>query len=274
MKQRLDQYLADGGFFESRARAKAAVLEGLISVDGNSNVKPGTQVSGRENITVSDIKEPYVSRGGAKLYHALERFDLDVVGKVVLDVGSSTGGFTDCLLASGASHVVAIDVGKGQLHWKLRQDPRVTVIEGYNARNLKPEDLPRQPSMAVVDVSFISLRKILEPVFGALPADGAVVALVKPQFEAGRDLVEKGGVVKDPEVHLRILRDLLGWLEGKGFSVAEVTASSLRGPKGNIEFFIHITRGGRVIGVEELEQEVRRAHDQGVHPGPDRTQRT
>ncbi len=273
MKQRLDQYLADEGIFESRARAKVAVLEGLISVDGNSNVKPGTQVSGSENITISDSERLYVSRGGIKLAGALENFDIDVSGKVTLDVGSSTGGFTDCLLASGASHVIAIDVGRGQLHWKLRQDPRVTVIEGHNARNLQPGDLPEQPSIAVVDVSFISLRKVLEPVFETLTADGIVVALVKPQFEAGRKMVEKGGVVRDPTVHLRVLEDLVGWLREKGLSVTEMSASPLRGPKGNIEFFMHIIRGGSGVSGEELEQEVRRAHGQGVQSGPDHPER-
>ena len=273
MKQRLDQYLADRGFFESRARAKAAVLEGLVTVDGNSNVKPGTQVSGGEEIAVSDSEESYVSRGGIKLARALHEFALDVAGQVVLDVGSSTGGFTDCLLASGASHVIAIDVGKGQLHWKLRQDSRVTVIEGYNARKLQLEDLPRQPSIAFVDVSFISLRKVIEPVFGTVAEGGAVIALVKPQFEAGRDLVEKGGVIRNPKVHLRVLQELQEWLEEGGFSVAEVSVSPLRGPKGNMEFFMHIIRGGGGIGVEELEQEVRRAHDQGVQPGLDKPKR-
>jgi 23S rRNA (cytidine1920-2'-O)/16S rRNA (cytidine1409-2'-O)-methyltransferase len=273
MKQRLDQYLADEGVFESRARAKAAVLEGLISVDGNSNVKPGTQVSGCEQIVVSGNEEQYVSRGGTKLARALEDFELDVAGKVIVDIGSSTGGFTDCLLARGASRVIALDVGKGQLHWKLRNDSRVTVIEGYNAKNLQPGDLPEQPSIAVVDVSFISLRKILEPVFGVLATDGSVVALVKPQFEAGRKQVEKGGVVRDPEVHIRVLQDLVGWLRQRELSATQVSASTLRGPKGNIEFFLHIIRGGGGVGDEELGKEVRRVHGQGVQQGPDHSQR-
>jgi 23S rRNA (cytidine1920-2'-O)/16S rRNA (cytidine1409-2'-O)-methyltransferase len=191
----------------------------------------------------------------------------------VLDVGSSTGGFTDCLLARGAGHVIAVDVGKGQLHWKLRQDPRVTVIEGYNARRLRLDDLPRQPSIAFVDVSFISLRKVVEPVFGTVADGGVVVVLVKPQFEAGRNLVGKGGVVRDPKVHFQVLQGLQGWLKEKGFAVTEVSASSLRGPKGNIEFFMHVIRGDGGIGVEELEREVRRAHDQGVQPGLDNPKR-
>lgn len=273
MKRRLDQYLADSGFFESRARAKAAVMEGLISVDGNSNVKPGTQISGSENITISDSERPYVSRGGIKLARALEDFNLDVAGRVVLDVGASTGGFTDCLLAGGASRVIAIDVGRGQLHWKLREDPRVTVIEGFNARNLLPEDLPEQPSIAVVDVSFISLKKVIKPVLGTVEVSGAVVALVKPQFEAGRDLVEKGGVVRNPETHLMVLEDLVRWLREKGLMVKKVCASPLRGPKGNIEFFFHIAHTGTGVSTEELKQEVRRAHGQGVQSGPDYPER-
>jgi len=154
MKRRLDQFLADEGFFESRARARAAVMEGLVSVDGRDDVKPGTQVSGSESIDVREPASRYVSRGGLKLEGALEDFDFDVGGLDVLDVGASTGGFTDCLLAMGAARVIALDVGKGQLHWKLRRDTRVTVLEGRNARELSSEDLPYQPGLATIDVSF------------------------------------------------------------------------------------------------------------------------
>jgi 23S rRNA (cytidine1920-2'-O)/16S rRNA (cytidine1409-2'-O)-methyltransferase len=260
MKKRLDQYLADEGLFESRARAKAAVMEGRVSVDGSTDVKPGSQVSGDEDIAVSCPEKVYASRGGIKLAHALEAFGVDASGMVVLDVGSSTGGFTDCLLARGASRVIALDVGKGQLHWKLREDPRVTVIEGYNARNLRRRDLPETPEFAVVDVSFISLEKVLEPVFGVLAPESGAVALVKPQFEAGREQVQKGGVVKDPSVHLAVLDNLAGWLGRKGLAVAAVSASPIKGPKGNIEFFFHVIRDGVGVATEELEREVRRAH--------------
>jgi len=260
MKKRLDEHLADVGVFDSRASAKAAVMEGRVSVDGRSDVKPGYQVTGGEEITVSRPGHGYVSRGGVKLSHALEVFDLDVSGKVVLDVGSSTGGFTDCLLRNGASHVIALDVGKGQLHWRLREDSRVTPIEGYNARYLRPGDLPVAPELAVVDVSFISLTRVIGPVFGALPGDGEVVALVKPQFEAGREFVRKGGVIKDCEVHLQVLKRLADWFAEKGMALLGVTTSPIKGPRGNIEFFVRIGAAGRSIDTGELEREVSRAH--------------
>jgi 23S rRNA (cytidine1920-2'-O)/16S rRNA (cytidine1409-2'-O)-methyltransferase len=260
MKKRLDQYLADEGLFESRARAKSAVMEGCVSVDGNADLKPGSQVSGDEEIVISSPEKAYVSRGGIKLAHALEAFRIDVRGAVALDVGSSTGGFTDCLLDRGASRVIALDVGKGQLHWKLREDPRVMVIEGYNARDLDREDLPATPDLAVVDVSFISLEKVLEPVFGVLAPGGEAVVLVKPQFEAGRKQVERGGVVRDPLVHISVLEGLAGWLGRKGLAAAAVSVSPLKGPKGNIEFFYRVTREGVWVTSEQLEREVRRAH--------------
>ncbi len=260
MKKRLDQYLAEEGLFESRARAKAAVMEGIVSVDGSTDVKPGTQVSGEETIVVSSDDDEYVSRGGLKLAHALTAFGIDVTGLVVLDVGSSTGGFTDCLLRRGAARAIALDVGRGQLHWRLREDPRVTVIEGFNARNLTPEDLPEQPDLSVIDVAFISLTKVLGPVFDTLSDGGEVLALVKPQFEAGRAMVEKGGVVKDPAVHLQVLKDVVSWLSERGLVARDVCASPVRGPRGNIEFFARVAAEGRSVSVAEIEQEVIKAH--------------
>ncbi len=260
MKKRLDQHLVDQGVFESRARAKAAVMEGKVTVDGSAAVKPGTQVEGDEAIVFEGGTEEFVSRGGIKLAHALDAFSIDVSGLVVLDAGSSTGGFTDCLLRGGAERVIALDVGKGQLHWKLRNDPRVSAIEGYNVRNLVPGDLPVKPALAVVDVSFISLTKVLGPIFRALTEGGEVVALVKPQFEAGRQYVEKGGVVKAPETHLQVLREVMFWITEQGLALLGVSASPIRGPKGNIEFFIWVAREGESIPGTELEQEVSRAH--------------
>jgi 23S rRNA (cytidine1920-2'-O)/16S rRNA (cytidine1409-2'-O)-methyltransferase len=264
MKKRLDQYLADGGFFESRARARAAVMEGLVEVDGKRDVKPGTQVSGEESIHVIGGEDPFVSRGGLKLAGALEAFGLDPRGLVVLDVGASTGGFTDCLLRAGAARVMALDVGKGQLHWKLRGDDRVTVLEGRNARELRPQDLPERADLAVIDVSFISLTMVLGPVMRALREGGEALALVKPQFEAGRASVGKGGVVRDPAVHLQVLERLAGWMAGEGMVPLDVAASDLKGPKGNIEFFFRVGRSGKSIDRSELEREVRRAHGQGL----------
>jgi 23S rRNA (cytidine1920-2'-O)/16S rRNA (cytidine1409-2'-O)-methyltransferase len=262
MRIRLDTYLYEQGLFESRVRASAAVLEGFVLVDGTSTVKPGTQVTGKEEIEVLKPRKSFVSRGGRKLEHCLTVFDVDVSGRVALDVGSSTGGFTECLLARGADKVIALDVGKGQLHARLRQDPRVTVIEGFNVRYLKPEDLPFLPSLATVDVSFISLRKVIEPVMEVLE-DKEMIALVKPQFEAGRRHVSKGGVVRDPDVHIEVLHDLLVWLEERGLGLCGAVASPIKGPKGNIEYFYHV-QGSPGSSVDEgyIVAEVKRANRQ------------
>jgi 23S rRNA (cytidine1920-2'-O)/16S rRNA (cytidine1409-2'-O)-methyltransferase len=260
MKKRLDQYLADEGFFESRARARAAVMEGLVSVDGREDVKPGTQVSGSERFAVAEPASRYVSRGGFKLEGALDDLGVDVSGMSVLDVGSSTGGFTDCLLQSGASRVIALDVGKGQLHWKLRRDERVTVLEGFNARELTGADLPYQTGLATVDVSFISLKKVVEPVLSSLAPGGELLALVKPQFEAGLGMAPKG-VVRNPATHVEVLKDMKDWLEGRGLVMEGVSPSRIRGPKGNIEFFIKISRGQAVTD-EDLERAVEKAHSE------------
>jgi 23S rRNA (cytidine1920-2'-O)/16S rRNA (cytidine1409-2'-O)-methyltransferase len=263
MKKRLDALLFERGIFESRASARSAVMERLVSVDGSFEVKPGTQVTGRESIDVVSRRDRYVSRGGRKLERALDEFGIDVAGMVALDVGASTGGFTDCLLQREAGAVYAVDVGKGQLHQKLRQDARVQVLEGVNARTLTPERLPGAPDLAVVDVSFISLRKILGPVFGVLGPRGMAVALVKPQFEAGRSQVGKGGVVRDPAVHRQVLSGLVDWLRGNGLAAVKVTSSPLKGPKGNVEFLIQVVRApadgigpGEIAAVVEAEREV------------------
>lgn len=256
MRQRLDEYLHSSGLFPSRAMAKAAVMEGRVSVEGRNSVKPGTQVTGSETISVSGTEDPYVSRGGRKLEGALDGFGIDVKGIDALDVGASTGGFTDCLLRRGAARVISVDVGRGQLHWKLRSDDRVTVIEGLNARYLEPGDLPFRPRLACVDVSFISLRKILPPVFGSIEQGGEALALVKPQFEAGREKVGKGGVVRDPDVHLEVLLDICRFLEGEEMTPTGVVVSPLKGPKGNLEFFLRVSRGGAVVSEEAIQRAV------------------
>ncbi|MBU1671427.1 MAG: TlyA family RNA methyltransferase [Actinobacteria bacterium] len=260
MKKRLDALLHERGIFESRARARAAVMERQVCVDGSFEVKPGTQVTGRESIEVVSRGEPFVSRGGRKLERALDEFDIDVAGRVALDVGASTGGFTDCLLQRGAGSVYAVDVGRGQLHQKLRGDPRVHVLEGVNARALAPGLLPEAPDLAVVDVSFISLRKVLGPVFSVLEPKGRAVALVKPQFEAGRSQVSKGGVVRDPAVHLQVLAGLVDWLRGNGLEAVAVTPSPLKGPKGNVEFLLVVARPpAEGIGLESIQAAVEAA---------------
>jgi 23S rRNA (cytidine1920-2'-O)/16S rRNA (cytidine1409-2'-O)-methyltransferase len=262
MRTRLDMYLYERGFFESRAKASAAVLEGLVMVNGLSTVKPGTQVTGGEEIKVLEPVRTFVSRGGIKLEHALNAFKVDVSGRSALDVGSSTGGFTECLLKRGAARVISLDTGKGQLHLKLRQEPRVTVIEGYNARYLKLEDLPFVPSLATVDVSFISLRKVIGPVMEVL-ADEEIVALVKPQFEAGQRSVARGGVVRNPDVHVEVLNGLLNWLAERSLVLCGVVASPVKGPKGNIEYFFHIKRSAQSsVDAGFVAAEVRRANEE------------
>ncbi|MDD5448937.1 MAG: TlyA family RNA methyltransferase [Actinomycetota bacterium] len=203
----------------------------------------------------------YVSRGGKKLERALDEFGLDIKGKKVLDVGSSTGGFTECFLRRGAEMVIALDVGKGLLDWRLRNDPRVVVKEGINARYLEPSDLPFTPLIAAIDVSFISLRKVLEPVFCAIEKKGKVVALVKPQFEAERKMVEKGGVVRNEETHLAVLNEIIGWASSRSLKIGGITYSPLKGPKGNIEFFLLLAREGKnIVDIPLVEQTVKEAH--------------
>jgi len=259
VKKRLDQFLFEAGYFESRSRAQAAVMEGTVSVDGRADVKPGAQVTGDEDIEVTDRASQYVSRGGFKLAGALEELGLDVSGMTVIDVGSSTGGFSDCLLQAGASRIIAVDVGRGQLHARLRGDERVTVCEGVNARDLDAVELPARPDLGVIDVSFISLEKVLEPVWRALSDGASILALVKPQFEAGVGKAPKG-VVRDPAVHLEVLNRLAAWLREKGFVLRGVTRSRLKGPKGNVEFFVLIDRGpGGGAGEGEIASAVRRS---------------
>lgn len=238
-KIRLDQLLVARGLAESRQRAQAMILAGEVTVNGHPAQKPGMAVPQDAAVTVR-AGLPYVSRGGLKLAHALETFGLDVKGKVCLDVGASTGGFTDCLLQHGAARVYAVDVGYGQLDWRLRQDPRVVVLEKTNIRYL--ETLPESPNLAVVDVSFISLRLVL-PVVWRLIAPGAqVVALVKPQFEVGKGQVGKGGVVRDPAVRQAALEDLAAWAAAQGWQVQGRTTSPIKGPAGNVEFFLLLAK--------------------------------
>lgn len=237
---RLDVLLVDRGWFASRNQARAAILAGQVRVDDQVVTKAGTAVPLDARITVLRPESRYVSRGGLKLEHALRAFQLSdaLHGAVCADIGASTGGFTDCLLQHGARRVYAIDVGYGQLAWRLRTDPRVVVMERTNARYLTPADVPEPIDFFTVDVSFISLRVVL-PALRALARPGARgVALVKPQFEAGREQVGKGGVVRDPRVHRQVLLGLIRWMPEAGFQPIGVTFSPIRGPKGNAEFFI------------------------------------
>jgi len=232
-KQRLDLLLVERGLAESRSRAQQLIRAGLVLVGDRVVDKPGVQVAVDAEIRVRE-KLPYVSRGGLKLEAALEAFGIDVAGKVAADVGASTGGFTDCLLQRGAKRVYAIDVGYGQLAWRLRQDPRVVVMERTNARYLTA--LPEPIDLVTIDVSFISLRLILPNAARWLTPKGQIIALIKPQFEAGPEDVGKGGVVRNPEVHRRVLQEVLEFAWGQGLSPRGLMPSPLKGPAGNVEF--------------------------------------
>jgi 23S rRNA (cytidine1920-2'-O)/16S rRNA (cytidine1409-2'-O)-methyltransferase len=242
-RMRLDTLLVERGLAPSRERARALILAGHVSVQGMRESKAGTLVSVDSDITLDAPDHPYVSRGGLKLVHALDVFGLDVTGRAALDIGASTGGFTDVLLQRGARPVVALDVGHGQLDWRLRGDSRVIVIERANARTLTPDsfgDGPRRFGIVTIDVSFISLRLVLAPVPALLESAGDVVALVKPQFEAGRQEVGKGGIVRDPEVHQRVLGEVIAAAAELGLSTMGTTASPIEGMEGNREFLIHL----------------------------------
>ncbi len=239
-KQRIDQLLVDRGLADSRQKAQALILAGAVMINGQKAQKPGHTVDAASAVELVE-KLPYVSRGGLKLAKALDDFGIDVGGKVCVDVGSSTGGFTDCLLQRGARKVFAIDVGTGQLDWRLRNDPRVIVQEQFNARNLKPEDIGEPCDLAVCDVSFISVTMIL-PVLPPLLRSGAeMVILVKPQFEVGRGDVGKGGIVRDPELQAAACRKVAAAAESLGFRT-EVIESPILGAEGNREFLLHATR--------------------------------
>lgn len=240
-KERLDVLLVEQGYYDSREKAKSAIMAGLVFVQEERVDKAGTKVDRSAKITVKGAIHPYVSRGGLKLEKALKAFGLSLEGAVMLDIGASTGGFTDCALQHGASYVYALDVGYNQLDWKLRNDPRVQVMERTNFRFVQPADLAGPPpTFASIDVSFISLRIILPPLHAILAADGEAVALIKPQFEAGRDKVGKSGVVREPETHRDVLRTVLAFARETGFGVKGLTFSPITGGEGNIEFLVHL----------------------------------
>jgi 23S rRNA (cytidine1920-2'-O)/16S rRNA (cytidine1409-2'-O)-methyltransferase len=250
-KQRLDTLLAERGLFPSRTRAAASVMAGEVTVgrDGRRAAKPGEMVPLDAKLSVRE-RMPYVSRGGIKLANALDAFELAVGGRRALDVGASTGGFTDCLLAHGASEVVAVDVGYGDFDYNLRRDPRVTLLERTNARSLAGEMLPYAPDLAVLDVSFISLRKLLPAVLGCLAPRFDALALVKPQFEVGRERVGKGGVVRSSADRRSALIDVGSAALELGASVLGYVSSGLPGPKGNLETFVWLGEGGRPGGAK------------------------
>ena len=241
-KQRVDQLLVERGLAESRSRAQALVLAGVVFSGETKLAKPGHTLPADAPLEVRGRDHPWVSRGGIKLAHAIEHFGLDPAGATAMDIGSSTGGFTDVLLQKGASHVFAVDSGTNQLAWKLRQDPRVTVLEQTSARILTPTEIDRPCSWVVCDASFIALSKVLEVPLKLAASTCQLVALIKPQFEVGRGEVGKGGVVRDPALHARVCEEVRGWIEGLGWQVQGIVESPITGPEGNIEFLIAAQR--------------------------------
>lgn len=239
-KKRLDLLTVECGLAPSRERAKALIMAGRIMVDGEPVSKPGTPIPQAAHLTRKGEDLPFVSRGGLKLQAALNRFKIPIAGAICVDIGASTGGFTDCLLQYGARKVYAVDVGYGQLAWKLRQDPRVIAMERTNARHLKPAVFNAPIDVATIDAAFISLRLVIPPLLPCLRSQAALVALIKPQFEVGKGQVGKGGVVRDPRLHDRVVEELKTFFLAHQLAVRDVCASPLKGPKGNREFLMHL----------------------------------
>ena len=239
-KERLDVLLVEQGFYESREKAKAAVMAGLVYVDADKAEKAGMKIPRDAALKVKGAVHPYVSRGGLKLEKAIKQFGIAMEGRTMLDIGPSTGGFTDCALQHGAAYVYALDVGYNQLDWSLRSHPQVCVMERTNFRYVTPQDLTGpMPDIATIDVSFISLKLILPPLKGLLAPGGDVLALIKPQFEAGRDKVGKSGVVRERATHIEVLRTILSFASETGFALCGLTFSPITGGEGNIEFLAH-----------------------------------
>lgn len=267
-KIRLDVLLVERGLVETREKAKRLIMQGIVYSGDERLDKPGTKVPASIPITIKGERMPYVSRGGYKLEKALKTFAVSVKDKVMIDIGASTGGFTDCALQHGARYVYAVDVGYNQLAWKLRQDERVIVMERTNFRYMKPEDLEKDlPEFATIDVSFISLKIILPVLKTILVPGGDCIALIKPQFEAGRDKVGKKGIVRDPFVHIEVLNEIIGFSLREGYDVKNLTYSPITGGDGNIEFLVHLTwTGENKQGTNQLavpvERIVKEAHEQ------------
>ena len=242
MKERLDVLLVKRNLAESREKAKAVIMSGIVYVDGQKEDKAGSMFDETANVEVRGTTLKYVSRGGLKLEKAMTHFGVTLEGKICMDVGASTGGFTDCMLQNGAVKVYSVDVGHGQLAWKLRNDERVVCMEKTNIRYVTPEQIGEPVEFASIDVAFISLTKVLEPVRELLCPGGEVVALIKPQFEAGREQVGKKGVVRDKSVHLEVIKKVLEYALSIGFSVLNLEFSPIKGPEGNIEYLAHLKK--------------------------------
>ncbi len=260
MKERLDKLLVIREPLLSREKAKRMIMAGMVFVGGQREDKPGTMIDTDADVEIKGRTNPYVSRGGLKLQKAFETFDIDVTGRICIDAGASTGGFTDCMLQHGASKVYSVDVGYGQLDWNLRNDPRVVCMEKTNVRYLNPDMLEPGIGFATADLSFISLTKVLGAIASCLEEDGQLVTLVKPQFEAGREKVGKKGVVRDPIVHTEVIRKIVCFAESIGLVPAGLTYSPIKGPEGNIEYLLWIKKNGEK-NLPDPENIVRQAFD-------------
>ena len=260
-KERLDVVLVERGLAETRSKAQAAIMAGLVYVDGQKSDKAGAPVGPEQTVELRGAACPYVSRGGLKLEKALRDFGVDPTGFVCSDSGASTGGFTDCLLQQGARKVFAIDVGYGQLAWKIRSDPRVVCMERTNIRSVTPEQLGEALDLSVVDVSFISLKLVLPVIYELLKPDGQVLCLIKPQFEAGKEKVGKKGVVREPEIHAEVLEQFIRTAAEIGFTLKNLTYSPVKGPEGNIEFLGHLSKAACEPFVPDVAAVVAAAHE-------------
>ena len=257
-KERIDVLLVEKGFFESREKAKASIMAGIVYVDEQKIDKAGEEVSIDAKIEVRGNVCPYVSRGGLKLEKAINSFGVNLKDKVCMDIGASTGGFTDCMLQNGAKKVFSVDVGYGQFAWKLRQDERVVCMERTNIRYVTEEQIGEKLDFASIDVSFISLTKVLPVAFSLLKDDGEVVALIKPQFEAGREQVGKKGVVRDSKVHKEVIEKVIAFSRNIGFGVKNLSFSPIKGPEGNIEFLLYLGKNGdTIVDVEKVVEETK-----------------
>ena len=264
-KKRVDVALVARGLAQSREKAQALVMSGVVYIGENKVDKASAQVTPEDELIVRQTGTGYVSRGALKLEKGLAVFGIEAKDRVAMDLGASTGGFTDVLLQNGAAHVYAIDVGDGQLDWKLRNDPRVTVMERTNARYLTADDLPLRPTLGVMDVSFISITKILPAAAAIMGENGEFISLIKPQFEAGRDRVGKKGVVRDAQVHLDVVKEILHFIDADmGWTSQNLSFSPIKGPEGNIEFLVHILpkeRATHSVTEQEAAEVVRQAHE-------------
>lgn len=265
MKERLDVLLVQRGMAASREKANAMIMAGEILVDGEREDKAGSMFPDTVTITQKGRPLPYVSRGGLKLEKAMTHFGLDLTGKICMDVGASTGGFTDCMLQNGAVKVYAVDVGHGQLDWKLRNDERVVCMERTNIRYVTPEDIQEPVQFVSIDVSFISLTKVLLPVRNLMEEGAEMTALIKPQFEAGREKVGKKGVVRDPAIHLEVIQTVISYAKSISFGVRHLEFSPIKGPEGNIEYLVHLVKLPEGTVEEKMlvspEEVVRQAHE-------------